>query len=580
MHRALAVPDIVRLVTRSVEPGYGDDGLKNVTLDHTTRRTMYSLITVSRVFSEPALDILWERATPWRLGVLMPPDMFEIQVTDLQYPRSDGMSIDEYRQVCDTLETQKAGSVSALLVRLEFTRPLVRLLPTLFQKLVRPLVADMQPLISGRFFFYSQRVRHLSTSESSESLDKYSNFGGYVTQLRASAIPGSVERSVIRAWQGAREPLFSALRSVHIELPDIEDAALLYLITPTTTGLSINILKDLGNIGPVVPEDLAQKCTGLRRFETNRHESSSHTFLWKSICDMLGRMPGLESVTCLSPLEPDVIVWLASIRKLKHLDIVARGAPSNNAYLLPYGCFPSLESISMPDVNCVSSDHGTSVALFRQFLAHASPTSLRQLTFISQPGYERIGSAPMWSATTCLDVLSSVGRFANLTHVTLRIYVLDAHEMETKEQAHATLRMMDAFAGIRGLQELRIHTNFAMRLHELHDAHWPQLETWVFTGTATMVGCALSLPIFLDILLLCPLLKRLTGAIEGASMPAEEVVVQLEQVRHPFCDGTNLDWWVPDVQEVTAMLRRAVPQLNINASRVYRTPMRSMGHVV
>jgi hypothetical protein len=390
MHRALAVPDIVRLIAGSIGPGDGDDGLQDDILDHTTCHTMYLLITVSRVFSEPALDILWERTTPWRLGVLMPPDMFEIRVTELQRPRSDGMTIDEYRQVCSTIDTRMVGLVSALLVRLRFSRPLVRLLTMVFQKLIQPSVADMQPLISGRFFFYLQRVRHLSTSRIPEGLDEDYGLRSYGPQLRVSAIPGSVERSVIREWQGAREALFPALRSVHIELLDIEDAALLYLITPNTTGFSINILNYPMDIGPMIPEDLAQRCTGLCRFEINSHNSSSElpTHLYKSICDMLGRIPGFESVTCLTPLEPDVIMWLASIRKLKHLEIVAQSTPSKNLLLLPHGCFPSLESISMPDINCPSSNHGTDAALFRQFLAHASPTSLRRLSFAFQPGYE------------------------------------------------------------------------------------------------------------------------------------------------------------------------------------------------
>jgi hypothetical protein len=580
MHRALAVPDIVRLIARSIGPGDGDDGLQDDFLDCTTRHTMYPLITVNRVFSEPALDTLWERTTPWRLSVLMPPDMFEIRVTGLQRPRSDGMTIDEYRQVCSTIDTRMVGLVSALLVRLRFSRPLVRLLTTLSQKLIQPSVADMQPLISGRFFFYSQRVRHLSTSRIPESLDGDYDFRSYGTQLRVSAIPGSVERSVIREWQGAREALFPTLRSVHIELLDIEDAALLYLITPDTTGLSINVHYDLGNIGPMIPEDLAQKCTGLRRFETNCHNSSSEspTHLYTSICDMLGRIPGLESVTCLTPLEPDVIMWLASIRKLKHLEVVARSAPSNNLLLLPRGCFPILESISMPDVNCPSSDHGTDAALFRQFLAHASPTSLRHLSFAIQPGYEWTDPAPVFSATTCLDVLSSLGRFANLTHVKLRIDVLDANDMDVEQRADVTLRMMHAFTSLRGLQELRIHTNFVMQLHELHDVHWPRLETWAFSGTVSddvwslaRVRCHLSLPTFLDILLLCPLLKKFTGTIEGASKPAEEVVVQLERLRHPFWDGTNLEWRVPEVQDVIKILRRAVPQLDID-------PIERTGH--
>jgi hypothetical protein len=138
----------------------------------------------------------------------------------------------------------------------------------------------MQPLISGRFFFYSQRVKHLSTSGRSESLDGYSGFGSHGTQLWVNAIPCTVELSVLWKWQGARESLFPALRSVHIDSLDIEDAALLYLITPDTTGLSINIHYDPDNFGFMVPEDLAQKCTRLRLFEISCHKSSSRHHLW------------------------------------------------------------------------------------------------------------------------------------------------------------------------------------------------------------------------------------------------------------------------------------------------------------
>jgi hypothetical protein len=113
MHRALAVPEIARLITRSVAPADADDDRADVPIDRATYCTMRSLMTVSRVFSEPALDRLWESATPWRLGVLMPSSMVGIQIAEVRCP------IEHYRQVCSTLKHRKIGAMSALLVSLE-----------------------------------------------------------------------------------------------------------------------------------------------------------------------------------------------------------------------------------------------------------------------------------------------------------------------------------------------------------------------------------------------------------------------------------------------------------------------------
>jgi hypothetical protein len=113
MHRALAVSEIARLITRSVASADADDDRADAPIDRATYCTMRALMTVNRVFSEPALDRIWESATPWRLGVLMPSSMVEVQIADVRCP------IEHYRQVCSTLKHLKIGPMSALLVSLE-----------------------------------------------------------------------------------------------------------------------------------------------------------------------------------------------------------------------------------------------------------------------------------------------------------------------------------------------------------------------------------------------------------------------------------------------------------------------------
>jgi hypothetical protein len=83
MHRALTVSDVVQCIVEAVaadsggNPGLYHEG------DFSTRtcHTLYQLATVCRTLSEPVLDILWEETTPWRLGVIMPPHMFCIEIT-------------------------------------------------------------------------------------------------------------------------------------------------------------------------------------------------------------------------------------------------------------------------------------------------------------------------------------------------------------------------------------------------------------------------------------------------------------------------------------------------------------------
>jgi hypothetical protein len=76
--RALSVPDIVLRIVESIAADSSGVTQYEDLFDDPTCRTLYRLATVSRVFSEPVLDLLWRRTTPWRLAVLMPPHMVRI----------------------------------------------------------------------------------------------------------------------------------------------------------------------------------------------------------------------------------------------------------------------------------------------------------------------------------------------------------------------------------------------------------------------------------------------------------------------------------------------------------------------
>jgi hypothetical protein len=58
MHRALAIPEVLRLIMHQ-KKGISD------------RPDVLALTRVSRAFSEPALDLLWEAPPLWNLAVLM-----------------------------------------------------------------------------------------------------------------------------------------------------------------------------------------------------------------------------------------------------------------------------------------------------------------------------------------------------------------------------------------------------------------------------------------------------------------------------------------------------------------------------
>jgi hypothetical protein len=58
MHRALAIPEVLQLIVHQ----------KN---EISSKRDVLALTRVSRAFSEPALDLLWEAPPLWNLAVLM-----------------------------------------------------------------------------------------------------------------------------------------------------------------------------------------------------------------------------------------------------------------------------------------------------------------------------------------------------------------------------------------------------------------------------------------------------------------------------------------------------------------------------
>jgi hypothetical protein len=64
MHRALGIQDVVTWIVKEVEAA----GLRDVV----------ALARVSRVFSEPALDVLWAEPPIWDLAMLMDDDVMAV----------------------------------------------------------------------------------------------------------------------------------------------------------------------------------------------------------------------------------------------------------------------------------------------------------------------------------------------------------------------------------------------------------------------------------------------------------------------------------------------------------------------
>jgi hypothetical protein len=105
--------DVIRQVIESFVPRGG--GSK----DHQARRTLLALATVNRMFSDIALDYLWDCATPWRLAMLMPPSLIRIEITSTNNASHGTFTPDEYRQKLANMSERVGSSVcySNLIVR-------------------------------------------------------------------------------------------------------------------------------------------------------------------------------------------------------------------------------------------------------------------------------------------------------------------------------------------------------------------------------------------------------------------------------------------------------------------------------
>jgi hypothetical protein len=106
MHRALGIPEIVELIVGSITADSVREARSEEPLDRATRHTLYGLSTLSHVFSEPVLDTLWERSTPWRLGLIMPADMVHVQITGGGIQGHDTDSLEEYHRAFKVLDAQ------------------------------------------------------------------------------------------------------------------------------------------------------------------------------------------------------------------------------------------------------------------------------------------------------------------------------------------------------------------------------------------------------------------------------------------------------------------------------------------
>jgi hypothetical protein len=106
MHRALGIPEIVELIVGSITADSVREARSEEPLDRATRHTLYGLSTLNHVFSEPVLDTLWERSTPWRLGLIMPSDMVHVRITGGGIQGHDKDRLEEYHRAFKVLDAQ------------------------------------------------------------------------------------------------------------------------------------------------------------------------------------------------------------------------------------------------------------------------------------------------------------------------------------------------------------------------------------------------------------------------------------------------------------------------------------------
>jgi hypothetical protein len=551
MHRALAVPDIVQHIVELIAAESSGKTEYEDLFDDPTCRTLYRLATVSRVFSEPALDLLWKRTTPWRLAVLMPPHMIRIDVTgDFDKERTLRNARNTHRLRARPI-LEKCYFLVSLVIRIVAARE--RYLIDCQQRFASDdaQLEDMTTLALKRFFFYSRRVRHLARSVDHH---RYEPPGWWHLSQR------TVDHAVVLAWQQASAVLFPALYHLHIQIPGNEDRSILHFMSPSITSLFVEAHRTESLKSFELPQDLAQRTKGLVHFTSK----SYHLDVIQAVAtSVLLHAPNLETVVAAGILTPDLIIHFASSERLRKL--CARGNLDGHHHELAQGCFQYVEVAAL-------CDDGPQFDFARWFLTSASTTKVRDLAIELSP-------------PTKIDILQCTGIVRSMAHFTALVRVAFTCERMSntgsskEEQIQAARGVLEPLSLMHQLEEIKIHTNCAMALPELDCAAlfacWPHLRVCDVRaliveedrGISRIKGLRLSLSALLEILIMCPHLAEFMVQIDCSTLPSEESITRLEQIDHPFYDFAG--WLRCDIAAsasraaVKTVLQRALPHLKI-----------------
>jgi hypothetical protein len=398
---------------------------------------------------------------------------------------------------------------------------------------------------SGRFFFYSRRVKHFVRSLPQE-------------QHRHS-IQRNVDDTVTSAWQTPSAALFPLLRHLHIQIPGTEDSSMLGFLSPSITSLFVELPPNLDNLGEfLLPHNWSQQSKGLVSFKLNF--VGCHPDVFRTITTAtLSRASQLETVEASGTLAQDTLLRLASYPRLRKLTV--GGNLDGRRSELPRGCFPSVESADL-------TDSGDRLDFVHGFLARASDVLLRHLT-IRRPSYSKT------SLSRFIEIIKMTSHFTNLTRVSFRVQITDTSSILKQEQMDIVHQILEPLTSLAHLKELSIHTDQMMTLpepgHTMIFASWPWLEVCAVTNTISVSQSktkygklSLSLSAFFDILSTCPRLTWFSGLIDCTAMPSEESIARLEQLRHPFRSHRGeLRWSGLPEHSIEQVIHRAVPHLRL-----------------
>jgi hypothetical protein len=524
-HAALRVSDIVEVIVEHIA---STDG--STTQEKAAHEDLITLSTLNRVFSAPALDQLWTDADVRSLARVMPADTCHTYAVERSYWE----------------HFQGTGLVDAG-------------------------ACAVEQLLSGRFFFYSRRVRRLAWAGARRF----------------------VAHSVLAFWLRARETLFPRLVG-HCFVPGEALYMCYFRQMPEYHVYPVTSVKVV--IGPAFArllnarnydmEFLAEMTAPVGPYPTLVHfectladgvrlEPGIELALGGMLRALLHGAPLLRDVHSRDILLRTALLHLATAPELRRLSIGAVQADIKEP--LPPHSFQALEDIDIMERPHADAGAHTTLEFFAR-----EPSSALRCARLGAPDHGAL-TLQAWETLT-----RGVGVHTSLARLSLDFSLTGTREMSHAERAAALWRILEPLAALVQLEYLRLCGAHAFVLPEERVlellSHWPHLRVWSNMSVGREGASSLrplhekwlppahaylplSMRALMRVMLQHPLLLELPVGAQCGSLPGDGLVQEVEALKHSYGGPVRLEDYDEDqVEEVEEIMERCFPHVRYGES--------------